>query len=207
MDTVELIGYAAVAVNVGVYLMRTMIPLRIFAIVTNALFIAYALFAEVYPTLVLNCILLPLNIYRLVEMLLLIKRTRVAVTHTDFDMTFIRPYAQRRQYQAGEKVFTKGELAEAMFIVESGVFTLPESSIDLSVHALVGELGLLAPGGVRTQSLVCKVEGELFVLSYEHFRQLFFQNPKFGYYFLQLTTGRLFQNIDALERGAAMRAM
>lgn len=207
MNTVEMIGYAAVAVNVGVYLMRTMIPLRILAIVTNALFIAYALSAEVYPTLLLNCILLPLNIYRLGEMLLLVKRTRVAATHTDFDLTFIRPYTKRRQFAAGENVFSKGDRADGMFIVETGVFTLPESSIDLPVNSLVGELGLLAPGGVRTQSLVCKEPGALLVLSYEQFRQLFFQNPKFGYYFLQLTTGRLFQNIDALERALQVRGL
>jgi CRP-like cAMP-binding protein len=91
--------------------------------------------------------------------------------------------------------------------VESGVFELPESAIELSAGSLVGELGLLAPGGVRTQSLVCKSAGTLRVLNYQQFRQLFFQNPTFGFYFLQLTTGRLFQNIDALERALAIRGL
>ena len=109
MTSVELIGYAAVAVNVGVHLMRTMIPLRILAILTNALFIAYALSAAVYPTLLLNLILLPLNIYRLIEMLLLVKRTRIAAKHSDFDLTFIRPYTVRRTFREGDTVFTKGE--------------------------------------------------------------------------------------------------
>jgi hypothetical protein len=207
MHPVDVIGYAAVAVNIGVYLMRTMIPLRIFAIVTNALFIAYSYSIGVYPTLVLNCILLPLNLFRLGEMVLLVRRTRVAATHSDFDLGFIRPYTARRAVSAGEQIFAKGESAAAMYIVESGVFELPESAIELSAGSLVGELGLLAPGGVRTQSLVCKSAGTLRVLNYQQFRQLFFQNPTFGFYFLQLTTGRLFQNIDALERALAIRGL
>ena len=65
---------------------------------------------------------------------------------------------------------------------------------------MVGELGLLAPGGLRTQSLVCEEAGSVLRLSYDQFKQLHFQNPKFGYYFLQLTTERLFENLATLEQ-------
>ena len=40
----------------------------------------------------------------------------------------------------------------------------------------------------------------MLALSYDRFRQLFLQNPKFGFSFLQLTAGRLFENIGAMER-------
>ena len=36
------------------------------------------------------------------------------------------------------------------------------------------------------------------VVSYDDLRQLFFQNPAFGFYFLRLTTGRLFDNLTRL---------
>ena len=36
-------------------------------------------------------------------------------------------------------------------------------------------------------------------VGYSQVEQLFFQNPRFGYYFLQLITKRLFQNIERLE--------
>ncbi len=207
MDPVELIGYAAVLVNIGVYLMRTMIPLRIFAVATNLLFIVYSLFAEIYPTLILNCILLPLNGYRLAEMLYLVRTTRVAATRPDFDLGFIRPYTTSLPVDLGGIVFKKGDIADSMYIVESGTFELPESGVTLTQGAVVGELGLLAPGGLRTQSLVCMNGGVLQQLSYDRFKQLFLQNPKFGFYFLQLTTGRLFQNIDALERTLEARGI
>ncbi|MGE3869850.1 MAG: Crp/Fnr family transcriptional regulator, partial [Pseudorhodoplanes sp.] len=200
VDPVELIGYAAVVVNIGVYLMRTMIPLRIFAVATNVLFIAYAFFAGVYPTLLLNCILLPLNAFRLMEMLILVRKARAAAIASDFDVDFIKPYTRKRLATAGEVLFRKGDQADAMYLVRSGTFTVPELGIAVAPGTLVGELGLLAPGGRRTQSLVCVDGGELLALSYDRFRQLFLQNPKFGFSFLQLTAGRLFENIGVMER-------
>jgi CRP-like cAMP-binding protein len=200
MNAVEMLGYAAVIVNIGVYLMRTMIPLRIFAVATNAMFIGWAFLAGIYPTLLLNCILLPLNGYRLAEMLILVRKTRVAAIRHDFDMNFIRPFTRIQQVAAGEKLFAKGDAADAMYVVDSGRFELPESGIELTTGAMVGELGLLAPGGLRTQSLVCREGGTVLCLGYDQFKQLYFQNPKFGYYFLQLTTERLFENLAALEQ-------
>ena len=200
MSAVEILGYVAVAVNIGVYLMRTMIPLRVFAVATNVLFIGWAFLDDVYPTLLLNCILLPLNGYRLAEMLILVRRTRTAVAKHEFDMNFIRPFTRAQKVEAGEKLFGKGDVADAMYVIESGRFALPESGIQVSAGAMVGELGLLAPGGLRTQSLVCEEAGSVLRLSYDQFKQLHFQNPKFGYYFLQLTTERLFENLATLEQ-------
>lgn len=207
MTAVDMVGYAGVVVNIGVYLMRTMIPLRIFALATNILFITYAFFADVYPTLLLNCILLPLNGYRLAEMLSLIRKTRVAVSDTHFDMDFLRPYTRKKAVAAGETLFRKDDKADSMFLIESGSFTLVESGIVLSHGAIVGELGLLAPGGARTQTLVANESGAVRQLDYEQFKQIYFQNPKFGFYFLQLTTGRLFENINALERALIARGL
>ena len=54
-------GYAAVLASVVTCAMKTMIPLRIVSMVCNSLFIIYGIFGHIYPTLILNCILLPLN--------------------------------------------------------------------------------------------------------------------------------------------------
>jgi CRP/FNR family cyclic AMP-dependent transcriptional regulator len=59
---------------------------------------------------------------------------------------------------------------------------------------------MLSPDKVRTQSAVCVDGGQILVITYAQVRQLFFQNPKFGYYFLQLTTERLFENVTKLEQ-------
>jgi CRP-like cAMP-binding protein len=83
------------------------------------------------------------------------------------------------------------------FIVAGG-FRVTEIGLTLPGQ-FVGELGLLAPSGRRTQSLERVADGELLTISYEHVTELYFQNPDFGFHFLQLTTSRLFQNLDVMQ--------
>ncbi len=40
-------------------------------------------------------------------------------------------------------------------------------------------------------------------ISYDQLKQLFIQNPQFGFFFLRLTTARLFANLSYLESEVA----
>jgi len=208
MRTVEIIWNAAavagIVLTVVQFWMKTMIPLRVLGIVTNVLFLVYSGLAWIWPTFVLNCIVLPLNAWRLQEMRELIRKTQAAAK-SDFDMSALEPFMSRRTIKAGETLFRKGDLADAMYLVVSGRLQLPETGIEMKPGSVVGELGLLAPGRTRTQSLVVLETGEVRVLPYETFEQLYFQNPQFGLAFLKLTSQRLFQNIARLEDELAAR--
>jgi CRP-like cAMP-binding protein len=92
-----------------------------------------------------------------------------------------------------------------MFFIVSGRFRLVEIDIDILHGQVVGELGFLTSDKARTATLQCVEAGEVLVIAYEQVRQLYFQNPQFGFYFLQLTTGRLFENIARLETELAAR--
>jgi hypothetical protein len=59
--------------------MRTMIPLRVFGILTNVILIASAIPTRNYPTLMLHTVLLPLNTYRLHQMLQLVRDVKKSV--------------------------------------------------------------------------------------------------------------------------------
>ncbi len=68
MDTVayvDLLGFAASATTIVAFACRQMFALRLAAIGANVLFIAYSLTLGLVPILVLHCILLPLNVFRL----------------------------------------------------------------------------------------------------------------------------------------------
>ena len=201
---------AQVAAAIGVVLtvlqswMKTMIPLRVVGITTNVFFLIYASLAGIFPTLILNCIVLPLNLYRLHEMRELIRRTKRA-SRSDLDMTWLQPFMTKRRIKPGQTLFRKGDLAEAMYLIVSGRFVLQEINRELEPGAVVGELGLLQPDGVRTLSLVSLEDGEVLALSYEKFEELYFQNPEFGLSFLKLTSKRLFENIARLEGELAAR--
>jgi CRP/FNR family cyclic AMP-dependent transcriptional regulator len=200
----ETIGYFAAACVFLTFYMKTMIPLRAVGIVSNVFFIAYAYLNLAYPVLILHLVLLPLNIIRLRQMLALIKQVSVA-TRNDFNMDWIKPFSTMKQVGAGEVLFRRGDTAKEMFVVVSGRLRLLEPGIEILQGQVVGELGLLAPDKTRSATLECVEAGQMLIITYDQVRQLYFQNPQFGFYFLELTTGRLFQNIVKLETELAAR--
>jgi CRP-like cAMP-binding protein len=76
---------------------------------------------------------------------------------------------------------------------------LKETGLQVPPGEIVGELGLLTPDHRRTQTLECIEDGEMLTVTYEQVSELYYQNPKFGFYFLQLTSKRLFQNVARLQ--------
>ncbi|GIL06112.1 hypothetical protein FBR04_06055 [Betaproteobacteria bacterium PRO7] len=69
MNGADLIGYLASAAVLATFCMRDMAALRATAIASNVAFIAYGALAAVHPVLLLHVMLLPINVYRLIEAL------------------------------------------------------------------------------------------------------------------------------------------
>jgi CRP-like cAMP-binding protein len=148
-------------------------------------------------------VLLPLNAYRLHQMLQLVRDVKKSV-NSDLSMEWLKPFMTERKCAAGEVLFYKDEKAESMYYIVSGRFRLVESGIELPVGAIVGEFGMLSPSNLRTQTLECIEGGMILSVSYSQVEQLYVQNPAFGFYFLRLASGRLFQNIERLEQQLAL---
>lgn len=193
-------AYAAVVSSVITCAMKTMIPLRVVSMTCNALFIVYGFFGGIYPTLVLNLILLPLNTIRLQQMRKLIQDVEAAASYGETSIDWLKPFMSRRSFRKGDIVFHKGDVADAMYYSVSGRYRLREMGIEIPAGQVFGDLGLLAPGNRRTQTIECMDDGEALTASYEQVKELYFQNPQFGFYFLRLTTERLFENISRLEQ-------
>jgi CRP/FNR family transcriptional regulator, cyclic AMP receptor protein len=209
MNATEMAGYLAAFLVFLTFYMKTMVPLRVVGICSNCIFIAYGYLGGLHPVLILHLILLPLNGLRLREMLRLVRTVRV-VTQGDLkmDMDWLKPFTSVGRFKCGDVLFRKGDVADAMSFIVSGRFRLVELGKDIFSGQIVGELGLLAPDQLRTQTLQCIESGEMLQITYEQVKQLYYQNPQFGFYFLQLSTRRLFENIASLERDlAACRAV
>ena len=183
---------------VATLLMRTMVPLRVTGIISDVFFIGYGVLSGTVTTLMLYILLLPINIFRLAQMLRLVKRARVAA-QGDLSMDWLKPFMNRRKYGKGDVLFRKGDRANEMFFTVTGKFLVTELGIELPPGRLVGELGFLAPDNRRTQSLECTEDGQVLAITYDRLLEIYFQNPEFGYYFLRLSTERLLQNIARLE--------
>ncbi|MBN9580544.1 MAG: cyclic nucleotide-binding domain-containing protein [Afipia sp.] len=197
-------GFIASAFVVAGYTMRTMIPLRIFGILTNVVLIVFAVVHHHYPIMALHMILLPLNAYRLREMLLLVRDVKKSV-NSDLSMAWLKPFMTERRCRTGEVLFYKHEKAEEMYYIVSGRFRLVESEIELPTGSIVGELGMLSPSNKRTQTLECIEGGLVLSVTYQKVQELYVQNPAFGFYFLRLVSARLFQNVGKLEAQLAER--
>jgi CRP/FNR family transcriptional regulator, cyclic AMP receptor protein len=200
----ELPGFLGAVFVIASFLVRTMIPLRALSAGSNLCFVVYAFFDAQYPTLFLHASLLPLNIMRMLQMMRLVRRVRGA-SGGNQTMDWLKPYMTRRRCRAGQVLFRKGDIGDSMYYIASGRFRLPEIGVQRLPGELVGELGLLAPQGQRTQTLECIQDGEVLAIRYDQVRELFFQNPDFGYYFMQLAAARLFHTLELMESQLAER--
>jgi CRP-like cAMP-binding protein len=131
-------------------------------------------------------------------MIELTRKVEAAVSG-DRSFDWLRPFMSRRTVGAGDVLFRKGDEADALYYTISGRFRLAETGMEIPAGQVVGELALLAPDKRRTQTLECVEAGDIMVASYAQVRQIYYQNPEFGFYFLELTSARLFQNIARLE--------
>lgn len=202
INPTEVLGYAAALLTLGTFAVTRMIPLRIIGIGANFAFISYGALQPIYPVLVLHMILLPVNSLRLYQMLQLTRKVREA-SQGDLNLDWLKPFMNKRTCKAGETIFHKGDLSSAMFYTMSGRFQLSEIAKDVLPGEMIGDLGLIAPDSKRTLSFECVESGELLTISYSAVKQLCFQNPGFGFYFLQLVSQRLFQDIARLEQKLA----
>jgi hypothetical protein len=177
---------------------KTMVPLRTLAIITNCILIAYYGLSHAWLPLGLQAFALPINVLRLYQMFVLIANVREAIRGKT-SMEWLKPFMAERRFHKGDILFAKGEVADEMFCIVTGRYRLVELGIELEAAHVVGELGFLAPDNRRTATLECIEDGTALSITYEQVEQLYYQNPTFGFYFLRLSTERLFENIKTLE--------
>src|SRR5207245_6175328 len=125
---------------VATLLMRTMVPLRVTGIISDVFFIGYGVLSGTVTTLMLYILLLPINIFRLGQMLKLVKRARIAAGG-DLSMDWLKPFMTRRKSGEGDVLCRKWDRANEMFFTVTGKFLVTESGIELPPGRLGGETG------------------------------------------------------------------
>jgi CRP-like cAMP-binding protein len=115
-------------------------------------------------------------------------------------MEWLQPFMDSTAIKKGEVLVRKGDKADCMFYVLDGKLCVCDIDTVLGEGAVVGELGMLSPGQLRTHTVTCIEDARLLVMPYSRIEQLYYQNPAFGFYFLKLSSARLFENIAHLEQ-------
>jgi CRP/FNR family cyclic AMP-dependent transcriptional regulator len=186
----ELFGIAAAAASLYAAQSKTIVPLRTAAIVANCLAMIYSFMHGTYPTFALNAILLPINTWRLHAMINLIRKIDIA-TQGDLNAEWLLPYTRPKNFKAGHILMKRGEYATAAFYVVSGEVEVLEINATFGKGTLLGEIGLFTPDGGRSMTVRCKTDVQTAVIDYDQFKELYFQNPQFGFRLLHLIVARM----------------
>lgn len=197
MSWVNVLGYAASAAVLATFCMNTMIPLRVIALGSNVLFIAYGYVDHLYPVLMLHAILLPVNALRLLQFYRLVRDMREAPGR-DLSIQALLPFMTRRNFAAGETLVRKGEKADRLYYLVDGEIEILDFKKVLNSGVMVGEIGVFAPNQLRTATIVCRTDCSMLELTESKAKQLYFQDRSFGFAILQLIISRLIEDNERL---------
>jgi hypothetical protein len=200
-QSAEIFGVAAAIASLYAAQSRTMIPLRWAALAANALAMVYSFLHGTYPTFVLNLVLLPMNAWRLWAMIRLVHDLDTSLKG-DLNADWLLPYTRLRSFNAGDVIMARGDYATAAFFIVAGEVEITEISQTFGPGTLLGEIGLFTPDGRRTKTVRCKTDVRTAVIDYDRFKELYFQNPQFGFRLLHLIVARM----QAGQDGAAPAA-
>ena len=182
---------------------KTMIPLRWLAVGSNLGFLCYAALAPSPPMLALHAVLLPINLWRVAEMIRLTRRVKAAAGSRDSSGLWLRPYMRRRRRPAGYVLFKQGDPADHLYLLASGRIELLEIGVVLEPGRVFGEIAFFAPDRRRTFTARCIEPCEVLSIDENTVRQLYYQNPEFGFEMVALVAGRLSADVRRLEKQIA----
>ena len=120
-------------------------------------------------------------------------------TEGDLDMNWIKPFTKTRDMSPGEVLFRKGEEATEIIFVMSGSLHIPE----LGVRSRRAKWWANSACCRRTASArnrrSASTAGSFSSSPMTRCASCSSRIPKFGYYFMQLSTARLFENMKRMQ--------
>jgi CRP/FNR family cyclic AMP-dependent transcriptional regulator len=108
MMWVEALGWLGAALAIAGSAMKTMLPLRLIAITANGVGLVYSIWLGLCPGMIVNIILLPLNTFRMIQMLRLISKANRSAKD-DLSIDWLEPFMNRHEVAAGELLFAKDD--------------------------------------------------------------------------------------------------
>ena len=185
-----LIGFIGVVLSLISCSMRNMQSLRQIAMFSNLTFLTYGIIELQLPTIVLSCILLPLNGWRLMQIRRLVSDIESCKADTPVSQ-WLLPHMTVQSFAAGSILFNRGDPADMIYYIHIGEVRLVEIDKNLGAGELFGEIGIFSSMGRRTASIVCATDCRLYTLTREALYKLYYQQPKLGFHLISLIVDRL----------------
>lgn len=191
---IEAVGWIASILTIGTYAMNTMMPLRILAISSSLFFMAYAVLLQLWPLLAMELILIPINTYRLWQIVALRGRLKRSAGRQGADFSVIKTYGKPRHLTAGAVVFERGDPVDQLYYLESGRVSIEELGVELPAGSIFGEIAFFTDAATRTATAICTEDAEVYELDEKRFMRLQFEDPSFGLSVMRTVTRRLTEN-------------
>ena len=190
----QIAAWLAAALVFASFFMKTIVPLRSLAIVSNLVFICYALlgvhhgiFDKVLPILVLHLALMPLNITRLSEVRVTIRSIRAKQAQSK-PHDFLIPYMTRSTVAASTLLLKRGDHADTVF--------LPDINKRLVAGAMLGEIAIFSDHATRSTTAVWEKKCELLRIQREKVLELFYQDKTFAFQIARALSNYVVENTD-----------
>lgn len=196
----QVVGTLAAVVGIGLVIagafVRTMLPLRWLAVGSNAALVVFGALHPSIITLLIAALLLPVNIYRAVEITRLTRRVARAQADADLAGLWLKPYMKPRRLKAGQTLFRKGDQANRLYLLVDGEMELADIGQRLEPGRIFGEIALFSPSGLRTRTVRCVSACSVLEIHERTVKELYFQNPAFGFHLIELLAGRLSADLE-----------
>ena len=200
----QIVAHLAAAVAIGLVaagaLVRTMKPLRWLAVGTNLGLLVYGALHPSLTTLAVSACLLPINLYRAVEVTRLTRRVQTAGVQADLASLWLRPYMKARKLKAGTVLFNKGDKADRLHLLAEGRMELSDIGAPMQAGRIFGEVALFSPSRKRSHTVRCVTACTVLEIHESTVRQLYFQNPSFGIHLIELLAANFSADIDRAEQ-------
>jgi hypothetical protein len=196
--TGQLLGLAALLLLLASAAMQTIIWLRVLAIVANLLIVLCGLVLQDYVVAILGVLILAVNAWRLVEMRRLVAATRDATAGSGAPITidWLLPYMEPLALPRDTVVFHKDAASDAMYFISHGRVRFEELGIEMGKGALFGEIGVFSHDKRRTATAKVVEDSSILRISAAKVRELYYQNPDFGFFIVGLITRRLMEDAE-----------
>jgi hypothetical protein len=201
---IQILSVCAAAVGAGFTVsssfVKTMVPLRWFGVLSNIGFLTYGILFPNWVMVLMHGVLLPINCVRLVEMTRLTRRVRAATRSADRSGLWLRPYMKQSKRKTGDVLFRQGDDADQLYILVDGRVEFPEQpGAAAAPGEMFGEIAFFSPERKRTLSARCATDCVLLSINQSTVRELYYQNPGFGFEIVGLVAARLSADIARLR--------
>jgi hypothetical protein len=184
---------------------RTMVPLRWLTVASGLTSLAYGVLGPSPVALFTAGVLLPMSLWRAVEVTRLTRHVRRAGVEADMAGLWLKPYMTSRRLKAGQLLFAKGDRADHLYMLISGQAELVEIGRPLEAGRIFGEIALFSPDQTRTQGVRALSDCTLLEISGSTVRTLFFQSPAFGFHLIELLAARLGADVRRAQQAAVQQ--